>query len=74
MLGIFIKNKTEAVDFFREINKLDESSKVIDRYMSLENVYQGNISATEQSVFLNLDNTFNGDKSLFILNKKAKKH
>ena len=73
VFGTFVKNKTEAADFFREINKLGESSKVIDKYLSLGNVYQGSISTTEQSVFINLDNTFNGDKSLFILNNPPSK-
>ena len=74
VFGVFVKNKTEAVEFFREINKLNDSSKIIDKYKSVENVYKGNISANEQSVFINLDNTFNGDKTLFIFNNPPSKN
>lgn len=74
VFGIFVKNKTEAVDFFKEINGLADSGKIIDKYKSVENVYKGNISANEQSVFINLDNTFNGDKTLFIFNNPPSKN
>ena len=73
IFGIFVKNKTEAVDFLREINRLGDSSQIIDKYKSMDNIYKGDISTTEQSLFINLDNNFNGDKTFFILNNPPSK-
>lgn len=64
--AIFTKDRTEAVKFLKNLNA---NPKTINKlYQEIGNVYSGSISCSTQSIFIELENKENSDKSYFILN------
>lgn len=64
--AIFTKDRTEAVKFLKNLNA---NPKIINElYQEIGNVYSGSISCSIQSIFIELENKENSDKSYFILN------
>ncbi len=66
--GTFFKNKLEASDLLKEINKIEDEQALIEKYKEINNVYVGEINSTEQSIFINLSNSGNGDQAYMIFN------
>ncbi len=68
--AIFTKERTDAVKLLKILNSTKEVGKV---YLDLNNFYVGDISASDQSIFIDLANKTNGDKSFIILNNPPSK-
>ena len=72
--GVFVKSKMEATELLKELNAMGQSNLVISQYEKVGNFYKGNISTTEQSIFIDLSNNFNGDQTFIILNNPPTKN
>lgn len=68
--AIFTKERTDAVKLIKALNVTNEVGKI---YQASSNIYVGNISTSEESVFIDLANKNNGDKSFIILNNPPTK-
>lgn len=64
--AMFTKDRVEAVKLLKNLN--ENQSKIFSIYKEMNNVYNGEISTSEQSIFIDLYNADNGDKSFIILN------
>lgn len=72
--GTFVKSKTEATKLLKELNATTQSKDIISKYQDMGNLYKGNISTTDQSIFIDLNNNFNGDQTFIILNNPPTKN
>lgn len=72
--GTFVKSKTEATKLLKELNATTQSKDIISKYHDMGNLYKGNISTTDQSIFIDLNNNFNGDQTFIILNNPPTKN
>ena len=72
--GNFVKSKVEATKLLQELNDMPQSKDIIEKYKNVENVYKGSISTTDQSIFIELNNNFNGDQTFIILNNPPTKN
>jgi len=72
--GTFVKTKIEATNLLKRLNQVFESRDVIREYEEVANLYKGNISTTDQSIFISLNNNFNGDQTFIILNNPPSKN
>lgn len=68
--AIFTKERTDAVKLLKSVNSAENVGCV---YKLSDNCYTGNISTSEQSIFIDLSNKNNGDKSFIILNNPPSK-
>ncbi len=68
--AIFTKERTDAVKLLKALNATKDVGKV---YQASNNFYVGDISTSDQSIFINLANKNNGDKSFIILNNPPTK-
>lgn len=64
--AVFTKDRVEAVKLLKNLNA--NQTKIFSIYKEMNSVYSGDISTSEQSIFIDLANTDNGDKSFVILN------
>lgn len=64
--AVFTKDRTEAIKLLKRLNANQHETGAI--YLEMNNVYNGDISTSEQSIFIDLSNKDNGDKSFMILN------
>lgn len=69
--GTFTKDRTYALKFLKKLNS--STSQIGKIYADMDNVYSGDISTSEQSIFIDLANKENGDKSFIILNNPPTK-
>ena len=65
--AVFTKDRSEAVKLLKILNA--NQFKIFSIYKEMKNVYNGSISTSEQSIFVDLSNKENEDKSFIILNK-----
>lgn len=64
--AVFTKDRVDAVKLLKNLNA--NQTKIFSIYKEMNRVYNGDISTSEQSIFIDLANTDNGDKSFIILN------
>jgi len=67
----FMKDRTLAIKLLKKLNCLSEN--IGQAYLENGNVYSGDISLSQQSIFIDLSNKENGDKSFIILNNPPTK-
>ena len=72
--GTFVKSKMEATKLLKELNATAQSKDIISKYQDIGNLYKGSISTTDQSIFIDFDNNFNGDQTFIILNNPPTKN
>lgn len=72
--GTFVKSKMEATKLLKELNATAQSKEIISKYQDIGNLYKGSISTTDQSIFIDLNNNFNGDQTFIILNNPPTKN
>jgi len=72
--GSFVKSKTDATNLLKELNQAQHPKDIISKFEEIENVYKGNISTTVQSIFIELNNNYNGDQTYIILNNPPTKN
>lgn len=68
--AIFTKERIDAVKFLKTLNSASDIGSV---FAGLDDFYVGDISTSEQSIFIDLSNKENGDKSFIILNNPPTK-
>ena len=68
--AIFTREKSEAVKFLKKLNSTCEKREI---FLEHKNYYAGDISTSDQSIFIDLQNNNNGDKSFIILNNPPSK-
>lgn len=66
VVATFTKNQTIATKLLKRLNSCNEN--IQELYQEIGNVYNGSISRSEQSLFLDLENKDNRDKCFIILN------
>lgn len=66
--GTFLKAKAEVVKLLRTLNSTTSSEEIINLYKEIKNYYKGGLKTSEQSIFIDLFNKFNGDQSYMIFN------
>lgn len=66
--GSFMKNKADAVKMLKMVNSQDNSEEIINIHLQSENYFKGDLKSTEQSIFIDLHNKFNGDQCYMIFN------
>lgn len=66
--GTFMKGKTEAVKMLKELNSNLSAEEIVRMYKSTDNYYKGDLKTTQQSLFIDLYNKFNGDQCYMIFN------
>ena len=71
--GTFVKSKTEATKILKELNN-SSNDKLLSIYEQTNNVYKGGITTNEQTIFIDLSNSSNGDQSFIILNNPPTKN
>lgn len=71
VLATFFKDKVSAVRTLRTLNT--NINEISEEYSRLGNTYSGDISCTDQSLFLTLSNKDNYDKCYIILNNPPTK-
>lgn len=64
--AVFTKDRVDAVKLLKNLNA--NQTKIFSIYKEMNCVYNGDISTSEQSIFIDLANIDNGDKSFIILN------
>lgn len=69
----FVKSKMEATKILKELNN-SSNEKYLTIYEQTNNVYKGGISTNEQTIFIDLSNSSNGDQSFIILNNPPTKN
>jgi len=72
--GTFVKSKMEATKLLKELNATAQSKDIISKYQDIGNLYKGSISTTDQSIFIDFNNNFNGDQTFIILNNPPTKN
>lgn len=72
--GTFVKSKIDATKLLKDLNGTKDSKEVLSKYEEAGNVYKGDISTTDQSIFLDLNNGANGDQTYIILNNPPSKN
>ena len=71
VVATFTKEKTTAIKLLKTLNR--NTKKISDVYEEYGNTYLGEITLTEQNIFLDLENKNNNDKSFIILNNPPTK-
>ncbi len=66
--GVFMKDKSEAVNILRDLNLSQSGEEIIRIYHATKNYYKGNLNSTKQSIYFDLYNKFNGDQCNMIFN------
>lgn len=66
VVATFMKDRVDAIKTLKTLNNNCQSIKEI--YEENRNLYKGEIFKNSQSIFIDLSNEFNGDKSYIILN------
>ena len=66
--GEFMKDKTEAIRILKKLNSATKAEELLAIHRSSQNYYKGNLTTTEQSIYFDLYNKFNGDQCSMIFN------
>lgn len=72
--GTFVKSKMEAAKLLKELNQTKQAKDIKSKHDKLGDFYKGSISTTDQSIFIDLSNSFNGDQTFIILNNPPTKN
>ncbi|MBQ3493909.1 MAG: helix-turn-helix transcriptional regulator [Clostridia bacterium] len=66
--GTFVRSRTEAVELLKKLNATTNSSEILNLHKNCNNFYKGSLMTTDQSIFIDLYNNLNGDKTFFTFN------
>ena len=66
--GVFMKDKSEAVNILKDLNLSKNGEERIKIYHETKNYYKGTLNSTKQSIYFDLHNKFNGDQCNMIFN------
>lgn len=66
--GVFMKEKTDAVNILKQLNTASSSEEILSIHRSSNNYYKGSLTTTRQSIYFDLYNKFNGDQCYMIFN------
>lgn len=66
--GTFMKEKTEATKLLKKLNSFTSGEEIIKDYRESNNFYIGDIKTSQQSIFIDIYNKFNGDQCYMIFN------
>lgn len=64
----FFKDKKDAVKLLKMVNEAKSSHEMIEYHKEHNNLYRGSFSANNQSIFIQLANSANGDQCFIIFN------
>lgn len=73
VLATFMKDRIKAIKTLKSCNLAKSSMNIVEIFSQTGNVYKGNISMSEQSIFFELKNKENSDQSYIILNNPPTK-
>ena len=71
--GTFMKARADAVKLLKKLNTLSDAKEILETHESYNNLYKGDLQTTEQSIFVDLYNKNNGDKTFMIFNNPPSK-
>ncbi len=66
--GTFIRSKSDAIKVLKELNATTNVNELIAIHKAQKNMYKGEIQVTEQSIFIDMFNNSNGDKTYMVFN------
>ena len=66
--GEFMKDKTEAIKILKKLNSATTAEELLAIHRASQNYYKGDLTTTEQSIYFDLYNKFNGDQCSIIFN------
>lgn len=66
--GEFTKDKTDAIRILKRLNSASSSEELLSIHRASNNYYKGDLTTTEQSIYFDLYNKFNGDQCCMIFN------
>lgn len=68
VIGTFIKDRAEAVKMLKTLNSQKSGDKIVEIHKQNDNFYTGDLKTTDQSIFIDMYNKFNGDQCYMIFN------
>ncbi len=71
--GSFMKNKADAIKMLKMVNAESSVEGVINLHRYSNNYFKGDLKTTDQSIFVDLYNRFNGDQCYMIFNNPPSK-
>ena len=74
VIASFSSDRWTVVKRLKEINTIKNSQEITQKQEQYGNVYYGNISNNDLSIFINISNNLNGDKVSIILNNPPSKN
>ncbi len=74
VIASFTGDRWTTVKRLKEINSLTDSRQIMETYEQYGQVYHGNISNNEQTIFINFSNNIKGDKVSMIFNNPPSKN
>lgn len=66
--GTFFRSKADTISILKELNAAPNSEALMDIHRGQKNTYKGDLQVTDQSIFIDLYNSNNGDMSYMIFN------
>lgn len=69
----FLRQRSDAIKLLKNVNNAKRSKDIYEQHMLYNNFYKGDFEFTEQSLFIELRNSFNGDQSYMIFNNPHSK-
>ncbi|MBP3431354.1 MAG: helix-turn-helix transcriptional regulator [Clostridia bacterium] len=66
--GTFLRSRVDAVKLLKELNAAEHRREILEIHEKSNNFYKGAILSTDQSIFIDLYNSVNEDKTFMIFN------
>ncbi len=66
--GTFLPQRSEAIKLLKSVNGSVDTKEILQHHLTYNNVYKGDISVSDQSLFIELRNPTNGDQTYMIFN------
>ena len=74
VVASFSSDRWAIVKRLKELNNLQKLEEITQKHSEYGNIYYGDISNNEQSIFINISNNNIGDKASIILNNPPSKN
>ena len=73
VFGTFLRQRADAIKLLKSLNTTDNTKEILSQHELYKNTYRGDIGFSDQSLFIELRNEFNGDQTYMIFNNPHSK-
>ena len=73
VFGTFLRQRADAIKLLKSLNATDNTKEILAQHELYKNTYRGDIEFSDQSLFIELKNEFNGDQTYMIFNNPHSK-